>query len=87
MPKQLSDEEVVAIVQKAIEDVIATSTKEMGKMMVNAKKELAGRTDMIRGPQTKEKTKPHMTQHCCCTWQGHPWLQMLVSPRKNGLDS
>ena len=48
MPKQLSDEEVVAIVQKAIEDVGATSMKEMGKIMANVKKELAGRTDMSK---------------------------------------
>ena len=27
-----------------------------------------------RGPQTPYETKPHMKQHCCCTWQGHPWL-------------
>ncbi|WP_150468245.1 GatB/YqeY domain-containing protein [Francisella sp. SYW-9] len=48
MPKQLSDEEVVAIVQKAIEAVGATSMKEMGKIMANVKKELAGRTDMSK---------------------------------------
>ena len=28
----------------------------------------------VRGPQTPYETKPHMKQHCCCTWQGHPWL-------------
>ncbi|MDE4940384.1 GatB/YqeY domain-containing protein, partial [Francisella tularensis subsp. holarctica] len=33
MPKQLNDEDVVAIVQKAIESVGATSMKEMGKIM------------------------------------------------------
>lgn len=48
MPKQLSDEEVVAIVQKAIESVGATSMKEMGKIMASVKKELAGRTDMSK---------------------------------------
>lgn len=48
MPKQLSDEEVVTIVQKAIESVGATSMKEMGKIMANVKKELAGRTDMSK---------------------------------------
>lgn len=48
MPKQLSDEEVVAIVQKAIESVGATSIKEMGKIMASVKKELAGRTDMSK---------------------------------------
>lgn len=40
MPKQLSDEEVVAIVQKAIESVGATSMKEMGKIMASVKKNL-----------------------------------------------
>ncbi|BCD90414.1 aspartyl-tRNA amidotransferase subunit B [Francisella halioticida] len=48
MPKQLSDEEVVTIVQKAIESVGATSMKEMGKIMANVKKELAGRIDMSK---------------------------------------
>ncbi|AJI54334.1 GatB/YqeY domain-containing protein [Francisella philomiragia] len=48
MPKQLSDEEVVTIVQKAIESVGATSMKEMGKIMASVKKELAGRTDMSK---------------------------------------
>ena len=48
MPKQLNDEEVVAIVQKAIESVGATSMKEMGKIMASVKKELAGRTDMSK---------------------------------------
>ncbi|OIN84446.1 GatB/YqeY domain-containing protein [Francisella sp. TX07-6608] len=48
MPKQLSDEEVAAIVQKAIESVGATSMKEMGKIMASVKKELAGRTDMSK---------------------------------------
>ena len=28
----------------------------------------------FRGPQTPYETKPHMKQHCGCTWQGHPWL-------------
>ena len=48
MPKQLSDEEVVTIVQKAIESVGATSMKEMGKIMASVKKELTGRTDMSK---------------------------------------
>ncbi|ALK93587.1 GatB/YqeY domain-containing protein [Francisella tularensis] len=48
MPKQLNDEEFVAIVQKAIESVGATSMKEMGKIMASVKKELAGRTDMSK---------------------------------------
>ncbi len=48
MPKQLSDEEVVAIVQKAIESVGATTMKEMGKIMACVKSELAGKTDMSK---------------------------------------
>ncbi|MDE4940863.1 GatB/YqeY domain-containing protein, partial [Francisella tularensis subsp. holarctica] len=44
MPKQLHDEAVVAIVQKALESVGATSMKEMGKIMARVKKELSGRT-------------------------------------------
>ena len=48
MPKQLSDEEVVAIVQKAIESVGATTMKEMGKIMACVKNELAGKTDMSK---------------------------------------
>ena len=48
MPKQLTDEEVVAIVQKAIESVGATTMKEMGKIMASVKSELAGKTDMSK---------------------------------------
>ncbi len=48
MPKQLSDEEVVEIVQKAIESVGATTMKEMGKIMACVKNELAGKTDMSK---------------------------------------
>ena len=48
IPKQLNDEEVVVIVQKAIEYVGAISMKEMGKIMASVKKELAGRTDMSK---------------------------------------
>ena len=30
------------------------------------------------------KPKPHMKQHCCCTWQGHPWLGIsTVVPAEN----
>lgn len=48
MPKQLSDDEVIIIVQKAIESAGATSMKEMGKVMATVKSELAGRTDMSK---------------------------------------
>ena len=35
-------------------------------------------SEIFRGPQTPYETKPHMKQHCCCTWQGHPWLAILT---------
>ena len=37
-------------------------------------KAVRGTVAIIIGPQTLYETKPHMKQHCCCTWQGHPWL-------------
>ena len=48
MPKQLSDAEVITIVQKAIESVGATTMKEIGKIMASIKNELAGKTDMSK---------------------------------------
>ena len=30
----------------------------------------------IRGQQTPYETRPHMKQHCCCAWQGHPRLAL-----------
>ncbi len=45
LPKQLSDEELTAELQKIITEVGATSAKEMGKVMGVASKALAGKAD------------------------------------------
>ena len=45
LPKQLSDEELTAELQKIIAEVGATSAKEMGKVMGVASKALAGRAE------------------------------------------
>ena len=45
LPKQLSEEELPAELQKIIAQVGATSAKEMGKVMGVASKALAGRAD------------------------------------------
>ena len=45
LPKQLSEEELVAELKKIIEQVGATSQKEMGKVMGVASKALAGKAD------------------------------------------
>lgn len=45
LPKQLSDEELTAELRKIIEQVGATSAREMGKVMGVASKALAGRAD------------------------------------------
>jgi len=46
MPEQLSDEEVVAAVDKAITDSSADSMKDMGKLMGILKGQLDGKADM-----------------------------------------
>ena len=46
MPEQLSDEEVVSVVDKAINDSGANSMKDMGKLMGMLKAQLQGKTDM-----------------------------------------
>ena len=46
MPKQLSDDEVVSIVQEAIESVGTASMKDMGKIMALIKEKISGRSDM-----------------------------------------
>ena len=46
MPEQLSDEEVVAAVDKAITDSGADSMKDMGKLMGMLKGQLDGQADM-----------------------------------------
>lgn len=45
LPKQLSREEVIAVVQDVISRTGATSVKDMGKVMGAANKELAGKAD------------------------------------------
>lgn len=45
LPKQLSEEELTAALKKIIARVGATSTKEMGKVMGTATKELAGKAE------------------------------------------
>ncbi len=46
MPEQLSDEEVAAVVDKAINDSGANSMKDMGKLMGILKSQLQGKADM-----------------------------------------
>ena len=46
MPKQLSDEEIAAAVEKAITDSGADSMKDMGKLMGILKVRLDGKADM-----------------------------------------
>lgn len=45
LPKQLTDEELTAALRKIIEEVGATSAKDMGRVMGVATKSLAGRAD------------------------------------------
>ncbi len=45
LPKQMSEEELAAEVKKIIEEVGATSLKEMGKVMGLAAKRLAGKAE------------------------------------------
>ena len=46
MPEQLSEEEVVSFVDKAINDSGANSMKDMGKLMGMLKSQLQGKADM-----------------------------------------
>ncbi len=46
MPKQLSDEEIVPFVDKAINDLGASSMQDMGKLMGILKGQLDGKVDM-----------------------------------------
>ena len=46
MPKQLSDEEIAPIVDKAINDLGASSMQDMGKLMGTLKEQLNGKADM-----------------------------------------
>ena len=45
LPKQLSDEEVAAIIDEVIASTGATSAKDMGKVMGSAMQQLKGRAD------------------------------------------
>lgn len=45
LPKQLSEEELTAVLKEIIARVGATSAKEMGKVMGTATKELAGKAE------------------------------------------
>ena len=55
LPKQLSDEELEAEVKSIIEEVRATSMKDMGKVMGVATKKLAGKADGKRINQIVKK--------------------------------
>ena len=56
LPKQLSEEEVSAIVADCISRLGATSIKDMGKVMTEAKPFLVGKTDMSKvGEIVKKK--------------------------------
>ena len=54
LPKQLSDEELTAIIQSIIMQVGATSAKDMGKVMGVATKQLTGK---VEGKLISEKVK------------------------------
>ncbi len=54
LPKQMSDEELTAAVKAIIEEVGATSAKDMGKVMGVASKKLAGKAE---GRLISEKVK------------------------------
>ncbi len=45
LPEQLSEAEVIAIIEQAIAEVSATSMKDMGKVMSTVKGKLAGKAD------------------------------------------
>ena len=46
LPKQLGEEETKAIIQKIIDEVGASSVKDMGKVMAELKAKYAGQVDM-----------------------------------------
>ena len=54
MPAQMSDEDVEALIQKAIDEVGAVSVKDMGKVMKVLMPQIAGRAD---GKAAGEKVK------------------------------
>ncbi len=54
LPKQMSEDELVVVLKNIIQRVGATSPKDMGKVMGNASKELAGKAD---GKMIADKVK------------------------------
>lgn len=58
LPKQMSDEELTIAVKTIIENIGATSIKEMGKVIGIASKELSGKVD---GKLISEKVKELLT--------------------------
>eukprot|EP01156_Anaeramoeba_ignava_P002569 Anaeramoba_ignava/a218759_57.p3 GENE.a218759_57~~a218759_57.p3 ORF type:complete len:148 (-),score=30.96 a218759_57:1909-2352(-) len=55
LPKQLSDEELEAVIKQIIEEVGATSMKDMGKIMNPAKEKIGGSADGKRINETVKK--------------------------------
>ncbi len=55
LPKQLSDEELEAAIRQIIEEVGATSMKDMGKIMNPAKEKIGGSADGKRINETVKK--------------------------------
>ncbi len=45
LPKQLSDEELISLIQQTVDSVGATSMKDMGKVMAAIKPKVSGRAD------------------------------------------
>ena len=58
LPQQMGDEELTAVIKAIIEKTGATSIKEMGKVIGQASKELAGKAD---GKLISEKVKSLLT--------------------------
>lgn len=59
MPAQMSDEEVEALIKKAIADVGAVSVKDMGKVMKALMPQITGKAD---GKTAGEKVKALLSQ-------------------------
>jgi hypothetical protein len=59
MPAQMSDDEVVSIIQKAIAEAGAVSVKDMGKVMKVLMPQLTGKAD---GKMVGEKVKELLSQ-------------------------
>jgi uncharacterized protein YqeY len=59
MPAQMSDDEVVSIIQKAITEAGAVSVKDMGKVMKVLMPQLTGKAD---GKMVGEKVKELLSQ-------------------------